>query len=197
MTEERLQKLVNYVSLSHVGFTLILISLLLYSNISSEITITINQSLCYLSLAYVLLYSLAFSVSNVISKGYKTDELSNLRGLGRRTYVLPFLLLITFVLLFLFPLFIGYQSYLFHYAYMPSSLYFILVLFDLQIVFSVVYLYRILNVLYFDKRIPTIRFSSVEPGILMSLLFSIFIVILFIALSSRIIDLCMLMIGGF
>ncbi|NPD87833.1 MAG: hypothetical protein HGN29_03870 [Asgard group archaeon] len=193
MTEEKLQKLVNYVSLSHIGFIFLLISFLFSFNIDQEIVVNIYQGLCYLSLAYILFYSFTLAVTSIISKGYDTFELNDLRGLGRRTYLLPFLMLLAFILLFAFPIAIGFQTNLFNYSLMPSSLYFIMVLFDLQIVLSFVYLARILKILYFERRVPTIRYSTVEPSIYMALLFSLFLVIVFLIFSTRIFDLCTFM----
>jgi len=186
MTEDKLQKLVSYVSLSHVGFIFLLISFIFSSNIDQEIALAIYQGLCYLSLAYIFLYSFTSAVTSIISKGYGTTELNSLRGLGRRTYILPLLMLLSFILLFAFPIAIGYQANLFNYSLMPSSFYFIMVLFDLQIVLSFVYLARILKILYFERRVPTIRFSAVEPGIYLALLFSLFLVIIFLIFSNRI-----------
>ncbi len=194
MTEDRLQKLVSYVSLSHIGFIFLLTSFLFSSNIDQEITAKIYQSLCYLSLTYILLYSFASAVTSIISKGYGTTELNNLRGLGRRTYILPLLMLLSFLLLFAFPIVIGYQTNLFNYSLMPSSLYFLMVLLDLQIVLSFVYLARILKILYFERRVPTIRFSTVEPGIYLALLFSLFLVMIFLIFSSRIFEFCLYMV---
>jgi NADH:ubiquinone oxidoreductase subunit 2 (subunit N) len=193
MTEDRLQKLVSYVSLSHLGFTFLLTSFLFSSNIDQEIAVKIYQSLCYLSLAYILLYSFTSAITSIISKGYGTTALNSLRGLGRRTYILPLLMLLSFLLLFAFPIVIGYQANLFNYSLMPSSLYFIMVLFDIQIVLSLVYIARILKILYFERRVPTIRFSTVEPGIYLALLFSLFLVIIFLIFSNRIFEFCLYM----
>ncbi|MCG3220188.1 MAG: hypothetical protein H7641_02310 [Candidatus Heimdallarchaeota archaeon] len=194
MTEDKLQKIVSYVSLSHIGFTFLLISFLFSSNIGQEIAVEIYQGLCYLSLAYILLYSFTSAVTSIISKSYGTTELNSLRGLGRRTYILPFLMLLAFLLLFAFPIAIGYQTNLFNYSLLPFSLYFIMVLFDLQIVLSFVYLARILKILYFERRVPTIRYSTVEPGIYLALLFSLFLVIIFLIFSNRIFEFCLYMV---
>ena len=193
MTEEKLQKLVSYISLSHIGFILVLVSFLLSSNINQEISGDISHSLCYLILSFVLLYSFIFAITSIISKGYGTSDLNNLRGLGRRTYVLPFLILLGFFLLFILPIGVGIQANFFSYNSMPSSLYFILILFDLYILFSIVFLARIANILYIEKRVPTVRFKSVEPAIYLRFLFSLFLIIIFLIFSTRILEFCFYM----
>jgi hypothetical protein len=50
-----------------------------------------------------------------------------------------------------------------------------------------------LKILYFERRVPTIRFSTVEPGIYLALLFSLFLVIIFLIFSNRIFEFCLYM----
>jgi NADH-quinone oxidoreductase subunit N len=193
MTEEKLQKLVSYISLSHTGFIFVLASLVMFPNINSEISSAINHSLCYLVLSFVLLYSFIFAITSTISKGYGTSNLNDLRGLGRRTYFLPFLLSLGFFLFFALPIGIGIQANLFSYNTMPSSLYFVMILFDFQVLLSTIFLVRIVYILYMEKRVPTIRFTSVEPSIYLGLLFSIFLIIIFLIFSTRILEFCLYM----
>ena len=194
MTINRIIKMVHYISIIQMGIAFMLLSGLFSANIEISQGTFLVQSLSLFSIAYVLIFSFSFAVVNLISKGYKTDKIDEIKGLSKKSYLQSFLVVISFIFLFTLPLLVGAFASIFSFeASWVPEFYVISITILVTILFTSVYIIRIFRSIVLEYPSTRLKYVSVEPGIMFSLLLSLFFVVGLMIFSFRLIEFCIQM----
>ncbi len=194
MTIDRLMKKVHYISLIQMGVAFMLLSGIFSTKLEDSQISSLVQSLSFHSIAYVLIFSFSFAVISLITKGYKTDSLEEMKGLSKKSYLQSFIIVMSFVLQFILPLLTGLFASIFSFetSWIPE-LYVISIIILITILFTIVYVSRIFSTIVLEYPSTRLKYTTVEPGIMFSLLLSLFFVVGLMIFSFRLIEFCLQM----
>ena len=194
MTIKRLMKMVHYISLIQMGIAFMILSAIFSIKIDVDQISLFVQSLSFYLVEYVIIFSFSFAVVSLISKGYRTDDLDEIRGVSKKSYLQASLIIFSFIVQFALPLLTGFFASIFYFdsSWVPE-LYVISITILTTILFTTVYLTRIFRAIVFEYPSTRLKYSSVEPGVIFSLFLSLFFIIGLTIFSFRLIDFCIQM----
>jgi len=194
MTIKRLLKMVHYISLIQVGIAFMLLSGIFSVRLDLAQVSLLAQSLSFYSIAYILIFAFSFAVIGLISKGYKTDNIDEIKGLSKKSYLQSFLVVMSFIFQFALPLLVGSFASLFSFdnSWM-AELFVISITILISVLFTCVYVIRVFRTIVLEYPSIRLKYSTVEPGIMFSLLLSLFFVVGLMIFSFRLIEFCIQM----
>ena len=193
MTVKRLQKLVHYISIIFVGIILLILSDLFSPLLTEELINLTLKTAFYGVLVFIL--SLTFSISSigVISKGFKSDEIRILREVGRNSISQFVIMVLNVLLMFAAPssILLVSQKIVFP-DYFSPRMYVTAVILLLGVVFSLVYLIRLLRSIFFIPVLRSQEFSSPEPAVFIGSFIALILIVAVVIFIKQFLIFCSL-----
>jgi len=193
ITENRLQKLIHYVSIIFSGIILVILSDLFSSVLAEEIVNLTLKTVSYGILIFILSITFSISSISVISKGFKSDKIEVLREVSRNSISQFIILLLNALVLYAGPLsiLIVSQKIIFPNYLCPRMITTAVILL-VGAVFSLIYLYRILKFIFFVPLQMKFEFSHPEPGVFLASFIAFFLMIIVIIFMKQFLIFCSL-----
>ncbi|MCG3216565.1 MAG: hypothetical protein KAS63_07565 [Candidatus Heimdallarchaeota archaeon] len=194
MTIKKLLNLSHYTSFIQIGIAFILLSFIFSSSVEKHLKIDINitvQALAFYSIMYIIIFSFSLAIVDLITKNHKTDDLELLRREGRNSIIQRVLIILSLIFQFVLPIFVGLICQLFSFqTFNFLQLYIISAIIIVTLLFTTVYLINITKILTSRDTLKHSEISSIEPGIYISLILSLFIIIGLSIFYSNLLEFC-------
>lgn len=193
MTEERLQKLIHYISIIFSGIILVILSDLFSTVLTEEVINLTLRTVSYGILIFILTISLSISSVGAISKSFQSDSIEVLREVSRYSLSQFIFLLLNALVLFAGPLSILIVSEKITFPeYLCPRMITTTIILLVGAVFSLIYLYRLLKHIFFIPLQMKFEFSSPEPGIFLASFIAFVLTIIVIIFFKQFLIFCSL-----
>ncbi len=189
MTVNKLKKLLHYTSLIYLGIIFMLMSNIMAS---TEKGILINESLKSLALLlilYFIIFIFSFSIIGLLSSRYGNDDFTVLKELGRRSNFLFIFTSLSYFIIFALPIVLPFVSpaIFFNNALDIHDL-LLSITFVTLLVFSLVYVIRLIKWFFAEDYRKTTGMNYVETGFHISFFISLVYVILIIVFVNSFLE---------
>lgn len=190
ITIRNLKKLLHYISKLHIGSIFLVLAYSLSEDVSYPKKLQIMKYLSLNLIGYILLFSFCFIAVSYLSKYYDSENIEDMKGIGRIRTLFSIVVSTSFILLFVLPIIIGFLTEILLFKVINSYLILISIVYTVMIAFSLIDLIRILSFFFFEKYEKPYIQKTVEPGIHISLILVMFVIILLIVLNVRFLEFC-------
>jgi len=179
MTVNKLKKLLHYASLIYLGIILMLMSNIMAS---TENTISFSdsiKSLAFLLILYFIIFIYSFSIIGLLSSRYGNDDFTVLKDLGRRSNFLFLFTSLSFLIIFALPIALPFVSRdIFFNNTLDVRGLLLSITSLILMVFSLVYMIRLIKWFFVEDYRKTTSMNYVEPGFHVSFIISLAYVVL-------------------
>ncbi len=190
ITVPNLKKLLHYISQIHIGSIFLILAFSLSGYLSYPKQLQVMQYLSLNLIGYVLLFSFSSIAVSYLSKCFDSENIEDLKGIGKMRIVLSIIVSTSFILLFVFPVIIGFLTEILLFKIISDYLILISVVYVLVLAFSSIYLIRVLKSLFFETFEKPYVQKTVEPGVHISLILVLFMIILLLVLNVNFLEFC-------
>ncbi|MFW9852706.1 MAG: proton-conducting transporter membrane subunit, partial [Candidatus Thorarchaeota archaeon] len=190
ITVSNLKKLIHYISQIHIGFIFLILAFSLSGYLSYPKQLQVMQYLSLNLIGYILLFSFSSIAVSYLSKCYDSENIEDLEGIGKIRIVISIIVSTSFILLFAFPVIMGVLTEVILFEIVSDYLSLISIVYVLVLALSFIYLIRIIKSFFFKTFEKPYLQKTVEPGIHISLILVLFMIILLIVLNVNFLEFC-------
>ncbi|MHA1345248.1 MAG: hypothetical protein ACTSO3_02500 [Candidatus Heimdallarchaeaceae archaeon] len=186
MTVNKLKNLLHYVNLIYLGIIFMLMSNILAFTEKSAIISESIKSLAFLLILYFIIFVFSFSAIGSLSSKYGNDDFTLLNDIGRRSNSLFLFAIIGYFIIFALPIALPFVSPdIFFNNTLEIHGLLISITCVIILVFSLVYLIRLIKWFFVEDYRRTTSMKYVEPGFHISIVISlVYIILLLIFMNS-------------
>ncbi|MBY9001325.1 MAG: hypothetical protein KGD64_10445, partial [Candidatus Heimdallarchaeota archaeon] len=179
MTINKLKKLLHYSSLIYMGIVLMLLSNIMAAKNQIVLLYDSLETLSFILVVYVIVFIFSFSTVGLLSKRYKNDDITKLKDLGRRSNSLFLFTCLSYFIIFALPIALPFISNNLFFANTSDIREVLLSInYSIMIIFSLVYMIRLVKWLFTEDYRRIVELNYVEPGTYISFLLSILYLVL-------------------
>ncbi len=186
MTVNNLKKLLHYTSMIYLGIVFMLISNIMASTEEGAIIKESIRSLAFILILYFVIFLFSFSIVGLLSSKYGNDDFTILKDLGRRSNFLFLFTSLSYFIIFALPIALPFVSrdLFFNYTLDIRGL-LLSIFYVILLVFSFVYMIRLIKWFFVGDYRRTSRTNYVEPGLPISFIISLaYVVLILIFVNS-------------
>ncbi|MCK4895351.1 MAG: hypothetical protein KAS47_00980 [Candidatus Heimdallarchaeota archaeon] len=198
MTVNKLKKLLHYASLIYLGIIFMLMSNILAS---TEKGVFINESiksLVFLLILYFIIFLFSFSIIGFLSSRYGNDDFTVLKDLGRRSNLLFFFTSLSYLIIFALPITLPFVSnVIFFNNSLDTRSLLLSITYVILLVFSLVYMIRLIKWFFIEDYRRITSMSYVEPGFHISFIISLAYVVLILVFVNSFLDYLSMIVESF
>ena len=189
MTVNELKKLLHYASLIYLGIIFMLMSNILASTEKGVYISESIKSLAFLLISYFIIFTFSFSIIGLLSSRYRNDDFTVLKDLRRRSNFLFLFTSLSYLIIFALPIALPFvsQDIFFNNTSNIRGL-LLSISCVILLVFSLVYMIRLIKWFFVEDYRRTTNMSYVEPGFHISFLISLAYVVLMLVFVNSFLE---------
>ncbi len=179
MTVNKLKKLLHYTSMIYLGIVFMLLSNIMASTEEGVIINELIRSLVFILVLYFAIFIFSFSIVGLLSSRYGNDDFTALKDLGRRSNFLFVFTSLSYFIIFALPIILPFVSRdIFFNNTLGIRGLLLSISYVVLLVFSFVYMVRLVKWFFVEDYRKTTKMNYVEPGFHISFIISLVYVVL-------------------
>ncbi len=189
MTVNKLKKLLHYASMIYLGIIFMLMSNIMTSTEKDAFVDESIKSISFLLVLYFIIFVFSFSIIGLLSSRYGTDDFTVLKELGRRSNSLFLFTSLSYFIIFALPIALPFVSPIIFFNNTSDIQCLLLsITFVMLLVFSLVYMIRLIKWFFVEDYRKTTSMNYVETGFHISFIISLVYVVLILVFVNSFLE---------